>query len=839
MFEDLGIELPADLPKGWDMLPNWLELLSAAIGRQLGNADTSGLLPFVRVAGEMQQAGGDDWAQLVLQTVLIRISDTLPEPDALADLLQDQAAYERTLRALAERSLAADPILRAATLTVAGRIALDRSEHSQAAQLLDMAAIAWSDLGVPAESANALVGLSAVRHYQGDLSGAEQAANRALAAFDELDDPVGRAMVLLNSVGNSLLGGDVDEARNRLAIVQPLVIRLRDGHLTASYHLNEANVFIETEDWVEARRRLSAAARSAQRREDLDQLLMALANLAKVTYDHESRTRGIALWQRAQQVAVRLRDWRKEQDISHSLGVYFAEAERFEESQRAFERALEINLERGNDRLVGQVRADQGAAQLAWAVWARKNDDDGIATELLREAEVTLLRAREELESVRDFRWAGIVVRNLRSTWSSGGHPDLGVKMLFGASEQYLAIDADYSAELLRNAALLGLRTELDSETTITHIEWLIAATKRERSTDDQKAWSLAREATFLSQSLELHEGAVRLFDEALGLLNPGTDPTSWGNIQNDAGLAESAAGADEAALARFRAALELADATANRALAALASANLGELSVRAGEHEAGRRYFSRAAALFEALGDVAEAARANASIANSWIYQGNHDEANLAADRALQLANESQSADALARALSATASLAYSEGNYESAYEIWSRCSSLVGPSDAGEYAGFALDCLATKGDWRRYRRVLDKLARDSQRSGTQLELTGHLHLSALTWLRAGRPKATGVILGYVVLLSFEGVIHLRKTERLDPSAGAGGDLLRLSPAFGVIRGFFTMEDVSDNERRMMRSEYERTVRRSAPDQAAELLDLVDRYALADGLED
>lgn len=832
MTDEFTIDPPSDLPEGWQLRDDGVSLLAMTIGRALKSHRDEDVLPLARVAAELENAGNDDWARMVIQAILLHLTGRAGnEADALQELMFEAALYVPMLQEVSNTRSPQDR-LRIATLTVAGRIAIDEGDFELAASLFESVARAWDQQRNMDELVAALLAQSAALHYAEQFPAAQDVIDRALSIAIARGDRRGQAMLLLNNIQNALSTGDVDGASKQIEDVRPLVNSLRDGHISASLQITEASWLIDNERYREARRLLLAAVKSARRRDDGGQLTVALKNVARLTSEHFSEARGLRWWTQARDVARTHHDWRDEQSIERTMGVALAELERFSESVDCFQRAVDLNEKFGDAQSAARSRADQGASIFTWSRAEMQAGNEASSAELLLRSEATIDQARLDLESLHDFEWAEICVRNLRAVWGAAGRAVEGVAALRRSLFELSEVDENYAAELLRSAALLalGAPTVFDRREAI---DWLIEATNTHEESRDQRAWSLASDAGLLKEVYGLSEAAVIVFDAALSFLDPKRDPTAWGNIQNDAAIAATSADDLDGARERFLSVETLARGTENRALLALATKNLAELAARADENDRARALFSEAAMLHEAIGNIEEAADAWASIANSWVDDNDADSALEAQAHAFKLATLSESGDAMARALSARASISYLQGEFESSFDLWNQSADFVEDRDAGEYQAFALDSLARIGDWRKFKRELDRLGSASQRSGTQLEFVEKLYLAGLSWLRMGRPRAAGVVLGYIVLLGLDGTMHSRRT--VDGSVGGEAaknrSLLAVASPLGAAYAFLNVLDLDPKDRAQVRRQYERTVEKFAGTDAQGVLDLVDGY--------
>jgi len=825
-------DLPEGLDEGWKNGENPVVELASVVGRALVKGTDEALVPFGALGLDLAAAGNDYIARLLGQAMLIRLTHPdLNKDSPLSDWLADGDAY-REMAVAVSSNRNADPRLRAEALTLVARVAMSESDYELATRALEGAIDGWTRLELWENVGNAYMGRGAAFAYEGRLSDAERMVAKATEVFERIGDFRGIAMVSLNNVQNALSNGDLALAETRLELCRPLVMSLRDGHITTSFQLTEGLVLIEKEQFEAARRCFVEAATNAARRGESGQLVVALKNVAKVTSEHGSARRALYWWQKARDAASAAHDWREEQSIERTLGVSLADADLFETAVEAFQRAIRINDDRGDELGSAQAKADQGATLLSWSVHERRQGNEDSSASLLIRAESTIDDARLILERFGDFHWAEITVRNLRGAFAGGDHPEVGVAAFLSAAEEFARVDPNYSAELLRNAALLRLTESTDANVDEA-ITWILTAARRELTTKEQKAWSLASDAGLLTDIYELHAPAVRLFDEALKYLSRTGQPTAWGNIMNSAALAATADADLTGAKRRLTRVADLARGSENRVLLALAQSNLGELAIRRHEYLNARTLFSEASELAQQLGDNEQAANALASIANAWVAEGNAVEAANAAAAAELLARESSSNDALARANSARASIAYLLGEFEEAYAWWQTSAQLAELRSNGEYHAFALDSLAKLGDWPRFKHELDKVAAKSQREGSQLAFVDKLHLSASSWLGGGRPRAAGVVLAYIVLLGLDGTIK----ARTEAANGVGGQtaqdraLFNVTQAFGAAYAYLRALDLPSKDATTLRRGYESTVRRVAKDSADDVLSLVDDF--------
>ncbi len=778
--------------------------------------------------------GHEEIALIVVQAALFRISRGRVESahDVVSQVTEK--GWFRTL-AIEATERASFSVVSATTLASAALIAGERGDYSLARRAHGLSALMWRDIGDRDRQAIEMLRTAASAHNLGDYSAARATASDARQIFRALGDTRGETLVLLNTVQSLRAEGDWDGALASLNEARALANSIRDGHITASIALEHAIQRAESGDSIGAHRWFYRAYRSAARRGDSRQALVAAKNLAVVADERGSRSGSVAWWGKAGAWASEAHDWREIQGIERTRGIEIAELGRFDEALTAFDHAIEINTEHEDDLNAARSRADKGVVLLKWAL--SDGVDDQKFEELTTAAEETIDGARRELERLEDYEWAEIAVQNLCKVWMLQRRESLGVVSLTTNAKELATSAPEYSAEVLRNAAWLSLSGGIASDT-MTAVTWLIHSAAARTDNVVEKAWSLAHDAATLATHDPEH--SLLVYDAALAGLSTEHDAAAYGNILNDAALAAADAGALDDAGRRLRQVQNIARSSNDRVLLALATGNLGEIAFRQDDNALARECFSLTAVLAEQIGDLENAALALASAANAFVDDGFIDDAEKAAEQAFEIAERSGSGNALSRAISAIASANFARGNYEKAFELWSECAERASNGNTGEYQAFALDSLAQIGEWPRFRRALEGYASAAQATGTQFAFIERLHLSALTWLRKGRPRAAGTVLAYGILLAFDAATKsVGSRGRIRSTSERELEFVRVGGAMGIARALFVLIDIPKAQAKTLRRAYERTIARVAGEDADALIELVDRYALADGEED
>ncbi|WP_146081646.1 hypothetical protein [Clavibacter michiganensis] len=830
-FDALSIENPESLAHGWQSRTDAGDLLINAVLAIRDSSDERLMLQFTRLAAELEDAGNDDWARFVLQTVLVQVTSAQSVTAASAeDQYLSTTEFDRMILHVAQSS-DAPTVLTCCLLTTAGRILGAERRFDDSAAMLGIAANHWNHLSNSTETVRTLLTQGAALNYAHRPQDALEVNARVLQLLETTGDRREIAMVMLNNINNLVELGHLPEATEQVAHVAAIVRELRDGYLSTSLNLNAALLHIAYGDLAQARTAFLKAERSARQRGDFGQLLVAQKNVAKITADSGRPGLSIQWWLRSRDTARVIHDRRAEQEIEHALALSLASLHRYADAVTALERSISVSTTFDDSRAVAHARADLGAVLLTSYVRQLESVDVQADNQLLEQAEQQLLQAKETLEGLTDFEWSELTLRNLRSVWMYLDNPENGVNVLRGTADTFMTSAPAYASAALRNAGILTLGTVSDIDSS-TALEWLVLAAGLDVSDagddgKDEQAWSMAGDASYLANALALPTEALALFDTALSYLNPLQDPTSWGNIQNDAAIA--AAGMDnlDEAIARFSSVIEIAEKTQDRVLTALAVGNMGELLHKRDDRKGASEQFIRAANLLEALGDAEGAANSWAAASRMYILDDLTLEARRAAERASEFAGGFP--DAMATALSAHASVLFTENRFDEAYQNWTNAAALVETSEAGEYYAFALDCLARRGDWASFRRLLDKWGGILQRAGAVQAFVGQLHSCVQTWLINKRPKQAGVVLAYMVLLSMDGMSRSASTPHVDRLRPSSMALVPSLTAISTVHLYLEEYEVSEPARSAMRRSYESTIQKLAKDGSENIIRMVD----------
>lgn len=811
----------------WRSRPGWVEHLSREVGNALAATDDNAMTPILDEIDALLGSGHDTVATLVAQAALYRAvqgpvirrdfdASHLTEPTHLEALVADALS-------IADRT----PQL-ARAVDAFARVSVEQRRYRRASELFLFAASIWADEDDAPQQALSLLRAGAAAYRLDEYEEAFAISECAREAYARIGDDKGEILATLNLVQVVNSAGDVDSAGDLLDRARELSRGRRDGHITTSILLEEAILAAESGDSSDARKKFGAAYRSARRRGDLEQALIAAKNLAIVASDESAGSREIHWWRAAIVFASELRDWRELQELERALGIALMRAGKYQDAVSAFDRAADLNIEHNNAVDAARAKADKGAVLLDSATKSDLNDEE--FAEFTAEAIRVLDEARTELESLVDFEWAAIAVRNLRTAWVLQNTEALGASVLIDTAENS-HLDPDYRIELRRNAAWLLLSSGSETEDDDRPVQWLVDAASTSSATSLESAWSLAKQAANLAQR-GFNHAALSLYDAALARISSTDDASAYGNMLNDSVLVMDDEGDHEEIRQRLLTVEAIARDSQDRVLLSLALLNLGQMVKQTADLESARNYYSEAFELSKEIGDDARAASALASLSNTYVSEARSDEATRMSQDALVLAVRSDSDEAWVSATSAVASAAYLRGEYEDAYIGWMACIEREDQEGQGEHQAYALDSLAALGDWSRFRRELERFAKHSQTTSTQFFFVEKLYVPAMTWLRGNRPQAAGVVIAFGVMLAFEAASLAYGVQGRELStAERERSMVRVGSAMGAARAVFELLDLPDKTARVVRNAYERTIRRAAGNNADELLQVVDRY--------
>lgn len=816
-----------DANADWRSQPDWVEHLSREVGNALAATNDSAMTPILDEIDALLDGGHETVATLVAQAALYR---AVKGPVVRQDFDAAQLTEPTHLEALIADALSAadrTPELARAVAAVA-RVSVEQRTYQRASQLFLLAASIWADEDNAPQQALNLLRAGAAAFQLDEDEAALEISERARDIYARLGDDKGATLATLNLAQIANSAGDVDTAADLLNRARELSRGHRDGRITTSILLEDAILTAESGDTSNARNLFRVAYRSARRRGDLEQALIAAKNLAIVASEESAESREIHWWHAALALAIEVREWREQQELERALGIALMRAGKYQDAVLAFDRAIELNNEHDNAVDAARAKADKGAVLLERATKSDLNDED--FAELTTEAISVLDEARTELESLADFEWAAIAVRNLRTAWVLQNTEAVGASVLIDTAENP-HLDSDYRVELRRNAAWLLLSSGSGTQDDARPVQWLVDAASTPSSTPLEAAWSLAKQAASLAQR-GFNQAALSLYDAALAKISPADDASAYGNMLNDSVLVMDDEADHEEMRQRLLRVEAIARDTQDRVLLSLALLNLGQTVKQAADLESARNYYSEAVELSNDIGDDARAAEALASLSNTYVSEGQSEEAARMSQDALLLAIRSDSDEAWVSATSAVASAAYLRGEYEAAYRGWIACIERENPDEQGEHQAYALDSLAALGDWPRFRRELERFAKHSQKTNTQFVFVEKLYIPAMTWLRADRPQAAGVVIAFGVMLAFESASLAYGAQGRELStAERERSTVRVGSAMGAARAVFELLELPDKATRVVRNAYERTIRRAAGNNAGELLQIVDRY--------
>jgi len=808
----------------WQLRPGWGEHIAKGLGAAITSADEGALVPFLDEVEDLVAAGHEDMAMLIAQSGLYRsLVGRVTDKDFDVASLSDSAVLEQLLEQASTTKARSKLLARA--LGAVARIDVEDRAFERALSLFLLAASIWDEAGDEEKRAVALLRAGASAYQLDDPALGLECSDAAREIFLRLGDDDRVFASTLNLIHMASAVGDEEHAEALLEQARSFARGRRDAHITSSVKLEEAILRGTGGDHRRAGALFRDVYRSAIRRADIGQALIAARNLAVVASDQSATAREVRWYQVAVAHAQSLGDLREQQELERALGIALMRSDRFREGVEAFDRAIAINEEAGWAVDEAQARADKGAVLLQNSLVEGLSESE--FNDLTRAAAQTLDQARIELEEVENFEWAAIAVRNLRIAWTLRKEESDGAAVLSDAADT-VATDAEYYAEVRRNAAWLLLAAGATQEGDSRAVQWIIDAAST--SNNVETAWTLAKEAAALADDGFTIE-ALSVYDAALALISPEEDPSAYGNMLNDSVVVMSTLEEFDDVRTRLLQVERIARNSRDRVLLSLALANLAETAIRADDTDSARAYLLECIEFATQLGDDAQAATALSKLSHTYLAEETQAEATRLSGQALEQALRSGSNDAWLHARSAVASAQYLVGDYEAAYSGWKACIDREDLEHSGEHQAFALDSLAAIGNWRRFDAEFTKFARRAQKTHTQFEFVEKLHLSALTWLRQGNPQAAGKVIAYGVMLAFEAASeNYGDKGRVLSSAGQEQLLIRVTTALGAAHAVFDLLELPENKVQSVRKAFERTIHRVAGEYADEVLETVDR---------
>lgn len=579
-----------DAEQDWRMQPDWVQRLASSVGSALVVEDDAPMVDLLSEVDALIDSDAEFVAAMVAQAALSRaVEGRIVSRDHDVSMLTDPNEMDRLLgEALRTRP---HSVLLASALAAVGRVAAEQELYQRAKDAYLGAATAWAEVGNAPEHALALLRAGASAYHLEDADAAVVISESARDAYASLGDQIGQVMSVLNIVQAEILRGDVDAAERFLERARDLNTQIRDGHLTASVALEGAILAAERGESTVAREGFRAVYRSARRRGDVYQALVASKNLAVLAADEDASAAAIRWWRIAVSLSQEVGDWREGQGLQRALGVALARVGRYEQASASLQLAVDINLAHDSPADLARTRADLGATVIEQAIKGDLGSDE--FERLVARGLDLLIVARQELERVADFEWAATAVRNLRTAWILSNAEAEGAATLIDVAERFDVAEPSYAAEARRNGGWLLLAAGSAAANGADAAD-LLARTVVATTEPSERAWSLAKQAAEAAER-GFDDAALRLYDEALSTLSNDDSTTTLGNILNDSALVLARQGELDEAARRLLQVERIAISADDRVLLSLALSNLGET--------AATRRHRRGARLLRAVG--------------------------------------------------------------------------------------------------------------------------------------------------------------------------------------------------------------------------------------------
>ena len=789
-------------PEDWRTREDGAELVARSFVGAVESGSHADLLDYVEIAAEFVSFGLLGAANQMARGLVSRIAmqrgrqakEVLPLLDSNATVdaggLMDDLGDPQSLLEVRIHGLLA-------------HLARAQNRNDDALRHYKTAAEAARSLGFDLDEAINYQSLGALYSEIGDLEKAKSFTGRALDAYASMGDWARLVATRLNQVQMLITQEEFATAELVLDQIGDPVLRLRDGHYSASWKRCGLLIKIKQGQGQLARAELLKLYQGRMRAGDLHLAETLARDIAILTEELRDAKVAVPWWRKALALSQRLGNLHEQQIMAHALAVALLRDSQFEDAIAALSTSLEAGSNGSYEEDTNRAQADRGAAHLAFALdlleRARRRTEEAkaIAEEAwahLATAESELLRSIEYFHATRDTEWSLRTATNLRAVWTATNKLSYGASVLNGWASQVESWNGEYAASLYRLAATLNVEPGQDSNLASDQLRQAAELDAREGRLDATAALSDAH--VLAGSDLSLAD-RLAAFDRAVALARQDGDMALVGDILNDSALLAVEELDWERANDRLLAAETVAEQSSNRVLAAMVKGNLGEISSRQSKFEIAQHYFAEASSLAEQVGDLESAAGSMASYANSMLSLDEKSaELEQAVRQAETLAERSRSFSAQARARSARASLLYSRGEFADASRAWEDASKLVEADDRHEYRRLALEALVGLGDYSKFNAALERYFRAAQAEGTQLLLARQLWHVVNGWLRNDRVQLAAKVLAYSVLLAIDGYSSVPNREEDDAESMRVRDLIEITTALAPARIYLEWEE-------------------------------------------
>lgn len=469
----------------------------------------------------------------------------------------------------------------------------------RALRLEDLAAAstALQNLGV-----NALV--------TGDAESAIRYANEAYLLKTEIGDEYGAAQVRLNTATALLSAGREAKATKALEEAESEVRSLGQPGLLTTWYGCRAQLSVERGDFERALNDFRQALTYARRSGDLEKVATSMQNLG-ATYNDLGRPARALLW------------YEKALDAAGGIGSP-ARTEVLIRSRAVTLHRLGRDANARADFLLAKALAER----LGIEERALTSGVDAAAV-LIRMNEATT--AREELEAllpkVRKQRADPVLLvntlANAAAAQSSVGAHSAALEHLREAIEVTEIFDLpEQRMALGRQAGEAALNSEDSAETAPEYFEIQLAVARKLLSRA-QRAWEAAEAGALLSSS-GLHKESLAFFGRALATYARQRNLRLAFHVRNDRALALIEIGRFADARRDLMACLRVAEQLGDRILQQQAQSNLGEFERRAGRYVEAIARGRAAVELAQAIEDPEAEASATANLGLALLDSGN-----------------------------------------------------------------------------------------------------------------------------------------------------------------------------------------------------------------------
>lgn len=676
----------------------------------------------------------------------------------------------RACRAMSWRIVDGDSLLEivAHTDNLEGMLTLGAGQVGSAVELFRSSIDSAQRAGLKLDEALARQNLASALWQIEGVAAARDEALLALGIYEELDDRLRRAQMLINLANYDLDEGRPIEAQGRLDVAEALATGAAARSIRTSILGTRAAVARALGELELAGSFHRQVLKRVRRGETLGRTRTAVQNMG-AWYAEAGKPRLAAVWLgRAAALAFQERNPSLAANLLRSQAVQLMSAGVLEQAEEVMRSAVLLSDQAKDARGVAEGRADLAAVLLAVVASPQKGRNSSESK--LREADELLQSALGYFHKVGDRAWLNHVQNNSVSLSLARGNPTEALERLTAHRD---SLGPSKSAERLaldRRGMWLSVTEARRPELALSFARDAADLAASGRTASDERvpgrgadtrpsgaaaaAWELALGGALLREYSFAVEQAITLFREAENLA--GGDDALRFHIVNDLGLAYETSGDRDAAIDSFDRCLQIAMRHDDRYMRQQALANRGEISRRLGATNS-VLLLRQAADLARELLDVESEASSLLNLAWAHIDRGDPSEAEHVLAEVQALVDDARVGTATrAKVESARGGIASARADYQQSCSWHLRAASHLSSLDERLEALASAMLSATRaGDRVRYRALLDRIAREGQRANLDGRVAELICPCGAEWVAqravrlAARTFADAILLG------------------------------------------------------------------------------------------